>query len=157
MHFLHHGAWRPAALCDIGLLVEANGNNFDWDVCLTTNRRRARWIECTVGLAHQLLGADISNTPFASSGSNLPRWLVPAVLKEWDNPVSIDHVVPPPLADRLAHPIETIKAIRHRWPPNPIQATIVMNGPFNEWPRIIFQAGNFLSRTAKFLRPSNRV
>jgi hypothetical protein len=63
----------------------------------------------------------------------------------------VEHVVPPPLVERLSHPLKTLKAIRRRWPPNPIQATIIMNGPFNEWPRLIFQAGNYLSRTAKFL------
>ncbi len=151
VHFLHHGAWRPAALCDIGLMVEAYRANFDWDVCLTKNQTRAGWVACTVGLAHQLLGADISGTPVESIARQLPRWLVPAVLKEWENPISINHVVPPPLANRFTHPVETLKAIRKRWPPNPIQATVVMNGPFNEWPRLIFQAGNYAARTAKFL------
>jgi hypothetical protein len=151
VHFLHHGAWRPAGLCDIALMVEAYRANFDWDACLTQSRKRAGWVICTIGLAHQLLGADITGTPVEEAARNLPKWLVPAVLKEWENPVSIDHVVPPPLSKRLKHPVETLKAIRRRWPPNPIQATIVMNGSFNEWPRIIFQAGNYLARTAKFL------
>jgi hypothetical protein len=150
VHFLHHGAWRPAALCDIALLVEKYRGDFNWDICLTRNRKRARWIECTVGLAHHLLGAEISDLPIETAAKKLPRWLVPAVMKEWDHPVSVEHIVPPPLADRLAHPVETIRAIRDRWPPNPIQATVVLNGPFNEWPRVIFQAGNYLSRTAKF-------
>ncbi len=150
IHFLHHGAWRPAALCDIGLLVEKYRDDFDWDICLTRNRKRARWIECTVGLAHHLLGADISESPIEAAAKNLPRWLVPAVMKEWNHPISVDHVVPPPLANRLTHPAETVRAIRDRWPPNPIQATVVLNGPFNEWPRVIFQAGNYLARTAKF-------
>jgi hypothetical protein len=151
VHFLHHGAWRPAGLCDIALLVEASRANFDWETCLTRNRKRAGWVICTIGLAHKLLGADLKGTPVEEAALKLPRWLVPAVLKEWENPVSVDHTVPPPLANRLSHPFETIKAIRKRWPPNPIQATVVMNGPFNEWPRIIFQAGNYLARTVKFL------
>jgi hypothetical protein len=151
VHFLHHGAWRPAGLCDIALMVEAYRANFDWDACLTKNRKRAGWVACTVGLAHQLLGALIDGTPVEEAARHLPKWLLPAVLKEWENPVSVDHIVPPPLSGRLSHPFETLKAIRRRWPPNPIQATIVMNGTFNEWPRIIFQAGNYLARTAKFL------
>ena len=151
VHFLHHGAWRPAGLCDIGLLVESSGASFDWDICLTSNKKRARWVECTVGLAHRLLLADISATPFSLNAIELPRWLVPTVLKEWENPVSVDHVVPPPLANRLTHPIETMRAIHRRWPPNPIQATIVMNGSFDDRPRIFYQATNFLSRSAKFL------
>ncbi|MBV9210557.1 MAG: nucleotidyltransferase family protein [Acidobacteria bacterium] len=151
VHFLHHGAWRPAGLCDIALLVEASGQSFDWKACLTKNRKRAGWVTCTIGLAHQLLGADLTGTPVADAALKLPRWLVPAVLKEWENPVSVDHVVPPPLAHRLSHPVETLKAIKKRWPPNPIQATVVMNGSFNELPRIIFQTGNYLARTVKFL------
>lgn len=151
VHFLHHGAWRPAGLCDIALLAEAYGAQLDWDACLTGNRKRAGWVSCTIGLAHKLLGAEIAGTPVEEAARNLPRWLVPAVLKEWENPVSVDHIVPPPLAGKIRHPVETLKAIRKRWPPNPIQATIVMNGPFNEWPRIIFQTGNYLARTAKFL------
>ncbi|MBV9958226.1 MAG: nucleotidyltransferase family protein, partial [Acidobacteria bacterium] len=126
VHFLHHGAWRPAALCDIALLTEAYGAALDWEACLTSNRKRAGWVSCTVGLAHQLLGADIKHLPIAEAARNLPRWLVPAVLREWENPVSVAHVVPPPLAGRLRHPFETLRAIRRRWPPNPIQATIVM-------------------------------
>lgn len=150
VHYLRHGAWWAAGLCDIGLMVETFRENFDWDVCLTTNRRRAGWVACTVGLAHQLLGANISETPFVSSAKSLPRWLVPAVLKEWNDPLSIDHPFPPPLADKFSQPIEIVKEIRRRWPPNPMLSTIAMNGPFNEWPRIFFQAGNALSRTVKF-------
>jgi hypothetical protein len=152
VHYLHHGAWRPAGLCDIGLMVESFGRGMDWDICLTKNRKRAGWIACTIGLAHQLLRADLSGLPAELQTKQLPGWLVPAVLKEWENPVAVQHVVPPPLAQKLGHPLETIKAIRRRWPPNPIQATIVMNGSFNEWPRIIFQAGNYAARTAKFLK-----
>lgn len=152
VHFLQHGAWRPAALCDIGLMVEeSQSGNFDWELCLTNNQRRAKWITCTVGLAHHLLGANIKDSPIAERALQLPRWLVPAVLKEWENPVSINHVVPPPLSKRLKHPLETLRAIRKRWPPNPVQATIDLNGPFNEWPRLIFQVGDYMQRTAKFL------
>ena len=152
VHFLHHGAWRPAGLCDIGLMVENSRADFDWDLCLTKNSKRAGWVTCTIGLAHQLLGADISGLPIEASAKRLPRWLVPAVLKEWENPISINHVVPPPLSGSISHPLETFKAIRRRWPPNPIQATVLMNGSFNEWPRIIFQAGSYAARTAKFLK-----
>ncbi|MGH9927668.1 MAG: nucleotidyltransferase family protein, partial [Pyrinomonadaceae bacterium] len=150
VHFLHHGAWRPAGLCDIALMIENVDSKFDWDRCLTGDRKRARWITCTIELANHLLGANIDKVPSEIRHEAMPRWLEPAVLKEWENPVSIEHVVPPPLAERLQHPLETVKAIRGRWPPNPIQATVVLNGPFNDWPRIIFQTGNYLSRSVTF-------
>ncbi len=157
VHFLHHGAWRPAGLCDIGLLVEKFGSKLDWKTCLTANPTRASWIECTIRLANRQLDADLTSTPFENSTKRMPRWLVPAVLREWNNPVSLEHVVPPPLIDRIRHPLETFKAIRRRWPPNPIQATVVMEGKFNDWPRLIYQAENFLARTARFLRARNKM
>jgi hypothetical protein len=50
----------------------------------------------------------------------------------------------------LRHPAGVLKALRKRWP-DPIEATIRMNGPFNDLPRLPFQLGYSLSRVAKFI------
>jgi hypothetical protein len=42
-----------------------------------------------------------------------------------------------------------LKALRTRWP-NPIEATVGTRGPFNNWPRLPFQIGESLLRTASF-------
>ncbi|HEY3132686.1 MAG TPA: nucleotidyltransferase family protein [Acidobacteriota bacterium] len=153
IHFLRHGAWRPLWLCDIAAALEARPANFDWDYCLGGNCRRADWVACSVGLAHQLLGAHVEDTPVAARAKNLPRWLIPNVLKQWETPYTGNQAPMrhrAPMATYLNHPAGVWKDIRNRWP-NPIEATISVNGPLNELPRLPFQIGALISRTRKFL------
>ena len=145
LHWLRHGAVRPLWLCDIAVMLEKRSSDFDWERCLGSSRQQANWVTCAVGLAHELLGAQIEETPIA--GRKLPRWLVPAVLKEWGTqfrPMS-------PLALYLRQPLRRLKELSgelsHHWP-NPIEATMTLNGPFNELPRLPFQVGHVFSRTA---------
>jgi hypothetical protein len=56
-------------------------SGFDWDACLGRNPVDANWVGVAVRLAHELLGAEIRQTPFADT--KLPRWLAPAVLAQW--------------------------------------------------------------------------
>lgn len=146
LHLLRHGAWRPLWLCDIGLSIESRPADFDWDVCLGEGRH-AEWVACTVGLACQLLGARADEIPVAARSRNLPRWLAPNVLKLWGQPYDAR-------AEKMAHyvrkPKGVLRAVRKRWP-DPIIATVSMRGPFNNMPRLPFQIGNYLSRTARFL------
>ena len=83
LHWLRHGAVRPLWLCDIGVLLETQADDFDWQRCLGESRQQADWVACAIELAHELLGAQIEGTPFAGRARKLPSWLVPAVLKEW--------------------------------------------------------------------------
>jgi hypothetical protein len=152
IHLLKHGAWRPLWLCDIGATIESLPAGFDWDICLGRDKRRANWITCTIGLAHRLLDAKIDALPMSERARQLPSWLVPNVLKEWEAPFAINQ--PPmkhsaPMSSYLRHPGGLLKDMRNRWP-NPIIATISMRGPFNNWPRWPFQLGNCLSRTRRF-------
>jgi Uncharacterised nucleotidyltransferase len=150
IHMLREGAWRPLWLCDIASAIEARGADFDWELCLTKNRRRADWVICAMRLAQQLLGASIDETPAARFNRPLPRWLVPTILKEWDSKVtSMSQRHTAPMASFLRYPAGVLKGLRHRWP-NPIEATVSMNGLFNELPRLPFQLGNCVARTAKF-------
>ena len=56
----------------------------------------------------------------------------------------------PSMAYSLRHPTQLPKALRLRWP-NPIQATVGVGGPFNEWPRLPFQLWECVLRTAYFV------
>ena len=143
VHMLAHGAWRPLWLCDIGAALESRPADFDWDCCLGGNKRRADWVACALGLAHRLLGARLDGTPVART-SHLPRWLVPTVLREW----GAGYRHREPLAAYLRHPAGVLEALRLCWP-NPILATVEVGGPFNELPRLPFQLGQCLSRTAQ--------
>ena len=72
-HLLRHGAWRPLWLCDIAAIVESLPPSLDWNLCLTANRHQADLIACSIGLAHQLLGARVDNTPVSERARNLPE------------------------------------------------------------------------------------
>jgi Uncharacterised nucleotidyltransferase len=150
IHLLREGAWRPLWLCDVAVAVESRPANFDWDCCLGRNRRWSNWVICVLRLAHELLGADLSGTPAARNQKPLPRWLIPAILKEWNSlqpsMVQRHHA---PMASYKHIPASFLKGLRHRWP-NPIEATVSVGGRFNEWPRLPFQLGSYLARGAKF-------
>lgn len=152
VHLLRHSAWRPLWLCDIAAALEARPANFDWDRCLGRNPRQADWVACTVGLAHRLLGAKVDDTPVAERANNLPGWLIPSVLRNWDRPdpnlyPPLSYV--PPIITYFRRPAGVFKALRRRWP-DPIEASIRMKAPFNEMPRLPFQIGNLFSRVIGF-------
>lgn len=153
LHLLHHGAFRPLWLCDVAVAMESRTPDFDWDRCLGTNKRVADWVACTIGLAHELLGTDVEASPVARRAKNLPRWLVPAVLKQWDAPFALVHGPAKhraPMANYLRQPAGLSRDVRNRWP-DPIEATISLGGPFNDWPRLPFQLGNGVLRAMRFL------
>lgn len=154
LHLLHHGAFRPLWFCDIALAMESRAIGFDWERCLGRNIRVADWVACTIGLAHQLLGAEVENSLVAGRARDLPRWLMPAVLKQWEAPFALNHGTArhrAPMATYLRHPGGLYRDVLNRWP-DPIEATVSLGGPFNDWPRLPFQLGNCLARAAKFFR-----
>jgi hypothetical protein len=147
-HLLKHGAWRPLWLCDVSAALESRSPRFDWDRCLGRNKRRANWVLCAIGLAHQLLDASLGDAPVKAGTNGLPRWLIPSVLAEWNAPY------PPnlgaPIRECIWEPVKLLKAIRKRWP-NPIQATIAADGRLNGVPRLPFQIGNCIVRATRLL------
>src|SRR6266487_4478754 len=114
-------------------------------------QRQAGFVACAVGLAHLLLNANIEHVPAVACLKQFPRWLLPTVLNEWGSPFpSMRQRHNRTMLMHLRKPAAILGAFRHRWP-NPIEATITMNGPINELPRLPFQIGNFMARTATFL------
>ena len=153
IHLLKHGAWRPLWLCDIGAAIESLPTSFDWDICLGRDKRRAGWIACAVELAHRLLGARLPDLPLSVRNQKLPAWLIRNILKQWENPFAINQPPmshPVPMMNHIHHPGGFWKALSDRWP-NPIIATISINGKFNRTPRLPYQLGNCVSRLGRFL------
>lgn len=155
LHLLRHGAWRPLWLCDVAAALESQVSDFDWGICLGDNRREANLVTCVIGLAHQLLGADIAKTPVAAAAENLPRWLVPSVLKSWNNPSRECHE-----PQRLAHtylrnPRGLIEGMRRRWR-TPVRATMNMGAPFSGFPRFPVQAADYLTNSIRFAAKTSR-
>ncbi len=153
VHLLRHGAWRPLWLCDIAAAVEFRPADFDWDRCLGSKRRLADWVVCSIGLAHELLGSRVDDTPVAERARHLPRWLVPNVLGQWNTPFPTCQApmrYPEPMATYLRRPAGVLQALRMRWP-NAIEATIGVKGPLNGLPRLPFRLAYCLLRTVRFV------
>lgn len=154
-HMLRHCAWRPLWLCDIAAAVESRSGTFDWDRCLGKDRREADWVACAIGLAHQLLEARVDDTPVAQRAKRLPGWLIPDVMRNWDQPFPelyppLSYQAMPAMTTYLRHPAGVVKALRTRWP-DPIEATMRLRGPFNEMPRLPFQMGYAFLRIVRFM------
>jgi putative nucleotidyltransferase-like protein len=146
LHMLSHGACRPLWLCDVGAALEARPADFDWDWLLTGDRRRTAGVIAALGLAHQLLGARIDDTPVAERARALPGWLVPTVLRQWSTPFRQRS----PLAALPRHPAGAWREIRHHWP-NGMEATVGIGAPFNNWPRLPFQLASVAVRAIQFI------
>jgi hypothetical protein len=167
-HLLRSGARRPPWLCDIALLLESHAEDFNWDVCVgqarrQTAKRSLNWIATAIGLAHQLLGADVCgviNKPLADRARNLPRWLAPAVLHQWgrrrDQSQSVIEEegavsrVPGDVSDHKRGPLDIgvwtrLVDLYARWD-NPVRATAAIGGRFNSWPRFPYRVGELFLR-----------
>jgi hypothetical protein len=152
VHLLKHGAWRPLWLCDIGAAIESLSPDFDWNICLGQNRIRADWIACAIGLAHHLLSARTDEVALGAATKRIPNWLIQNVRKQWEQPFARNQAPmnhPVPMSSVLRHPSRLPAALGQRWP-NPILATVSVNGQFNSFPRLPYQLGNCLVRSVSF-------
>jgi hypothetical protein len=148
LHLLRSGACRPLWLCDVALVLESRAPDFDWDICLTRDRRQADWIACTIGLAHHLLGVEIEDTPVAERAKRLPRWLVPAVLRQWDrcrNSRAAGMALPT-LLTNISQPKKVFNELYARWD-NPVRSTVALRGQFNECPRLPYQLAELMAHS----------
>lgn len=146
LHMLRHGAMRPVWLCDVAVLLEARGRDFDWGRCVGRNKRQRGWILTALRLAHEVLGADITGTPAADERGELPRWLVPAVLARWEKAEPL----PPAVASQYwRDPAVALVAMRTHWQ-DPVRATVTCNAPFSQLPRLPIQCAAFTIRCAQF-------
>jgi hypothetical protein len=160
LRFLYHGGWRPLWLCDIALMTESAGTGFDWDLCIGSNPKHADWIACAIGLAHHLLGARVSGTPVEKRARSLPRWLVTAVLRQWEKGggISFAENVSFSVPRRAPSLGSLVSTLREHWR-NPVQASVEMNAWFNQAPRLPLQLGSavrHIPRFAKYFNKENR-
>jgi hypothetical protein len=153
IHLLKHGAWRPLWLCDLAVILDTLPETFDWDLCLGQKRLRINWITTALGLAQALLDAQIKEPALAAQARQVPDWLVANVLKQWEAPSNMlqepmNHAAP--MVAYLRRPRGVLRDLRNRWP-NPILATVAVNGRFNRLPRLPYQIGNCALRLARFI------
>jgi hypothetical protein len=149
LHQLRHGFPTPLWLCDVAVVLESRPAPFDWDLALGSDRRQADWVACTIGLAHQLLGVPVDDTPVAERARHLPKWLVSSVLEGWGRRCPADYQLPalsPDTWDLLARAPETI---RQYWP-SPVAATVHLRRSFGNFPRMPIQVVDAFARLVRF-------
>jgi hypothetical protein len=149
LHLLRHGVPTPLWLCDVALALESRPQPFNWDLVLGSERRRADWIACTIGLTHHALGAIVDDTPAAGRTGRLPRWLVPSVLEGWGSQCPVDYQAPELSPDVVSLLARGSKTIRQYWP-DPVAATVHLRRSFSNYPRMPIQVADALARLARF-------
>ncbi len=153
-HWLNDGGVRKNRLWDIYYAVANRPENFDWDRCLhIVDKKRRRWIISCIGIAHKYIGLKIDDLPFAAEAEQLPEWLTRSLEKEWKQDISII-----PLAASLSNRQEFFTQLRKRFPPNPVQATIEVEGEIDDGTRFFYQIEDvFLRMKWAFARYGKNV
>jgi hypothetical protein len=148
IHALYHGVWKPGWLCDVALMVESCESDFDWSLCLSGNRHRTASVLTAIALAHHLLGAELPPAVHYLQEQKLPGWTRNAVLAQWGRS---GHYMQGQNAREMLKEGRVLEMVQGRWP-NPLQATVRMNGGFSAMPRFPYQLADFVLRGTKLLR-----
>jgi Uncharacterised nucleotidyltransferase len=82
-HFVRHSCRRALGLCDLAVLLEAAGQDLDWELCLGGSHGLKRWILAVAGLAERLLGAQLPDAIAERPGTQPAKWLENMVLWQW--------------------------------------------------------------------------
>jgi hypothetical protein len=142
--------------------------SFDWQTCLGSNPVHREWIGLALALAHELLGADISHTPFA--GQQAPRWVVAEVLEQWGGKAvgrrqtaggkktSPKSNVQSPKSSSGTQTLDfghwTLDLYR-RWD-NPIRATAAVGGKFSDRPQLRYRVAELIARLPELRTMSSK-
>lgn len=142
VHWLTDGGVYKERLWDVYYSVVNRPPDFDWDRFLgIVSEKRRRWLICTLGLAERYLELDLSDTPIKNEAKQLPKWLINAVEHEWSSDVK-----PKPLEASLNDSKVLMQQVKRRFSPNPIRATVEMEGSFDARTRFFYRVGNFIKR-----------
>lgn len=148
VHWLIDGGIYKEKLWDIFYLIEKCGSDFDWDKCLNVvEPKRQKWIIITIGLVQRYLGLNTETLPFQERLGDIPDWVIRTVTKEWKESIPLR-----PLQTCLGDRKILLQQIKKRIPPNMIQATIEMDGEFDNSSRFKFQLMSVFNRVQPSLK-----
>lgn len=143
VHWLNDGGAARERLLDIYHLIKNHASEFDWISCFEgISENRKDWIIKTISLVESEYELDGIDFPFETNSDLIPQWLFKTLRKEWTSEVRLI-----PIHTLLGKPRELWKQLKKRFPPNAIQATIDMEGRFDDTPRFFYQIGSILIRT----------
>ena len=130
--------------------TQVQSPNFNWSVCLGDDPVQSNWVASAIGLAHELLDANVDHTPFANA--ELPRWLASAVLQQWGGRVKspVQSPMSKVQSQESSRRLWTLDLghwteLYSRWD-NPIRATAAVGGEFNNWPRLPYRLAESIKR-----------
>jgi hypothetical protein len=155
LHLLRHLGFHPLWLCDISALLENLPAEFDWDYCLSGQRRRTEWMLAAIRLAHQVLGARLERCPERRLPREVPRWMLRAMLRRWGAEATFEYPWPLPRqigAVVRADPRKFPQALADRWP-DPLSAIARFSWPIN---RVSGKAAQILDFGARALTWAHR-
>lgn len=141
-HWLTDGGEDKSKLWDIYYLVKNRKKDFNWDLCFQgISNRRKFWIIYTIGLAGKYLDLDLSSLPFSEEAQNLPNWLTKSIEKIWDRKHPFI-----PLESCFQDREMFLYQIKLRLPPNPVMATIGVEGDLDKPYIFFYQVKHFIKR-----------
>lgn len=153
VHWLNDGGIYLERLWDFYYLITNRADDFNWDRVTTgLSSDRNRWVECVLGLCARYCALDLFGTPFHDAEKQVPEWLARFVENAWTEP---EHPIPLWLVVR--QPSEFVRQLRMRLNPNPIRATVEMEGSLDSRSRLYYKAGNLLQRVLPSLRRNARA
>jgi hypothetical protein len=153
VHWLTDGGEFKDRLWDIYYAVANRPADFDWERFLgQVGSVRRRWLVCTLGIAQHFFGLSLEDTPVKEDACRMPSWLLKTVEREWKNEVKLMpiHVV-------LGSPRQMLQQIGKRLRPNPISATVAVDGSFDARTRFFYRARYTVGRLGPMYRRLFRV
>jgi hypothetical protein len=137
VHWLTDGGANRERLWDIFYAVANRPPDFDWERCIgIVPENRRKWIISVIGITHRYFGLEVDDLPFQIEAKDIPSWMTKCIESEWASGVWLE-----PVVSHLRSPSSLLQQIRRRIPPNPIRATVEMEGRINARTRVLYQIG----------------